>query len=189
MKHKYVKNRDEWRDWLSKNHEKENELWLLFYKKETGQTSIPYAEAVEEALCFGWIDSIIKKIDDTKYVRKFTPRNVDSYWSKLNKKRAEKMIEQGKMTEVGLAKIEKAKESGLWDKEQPKPEISFDLPVEFEAALKKNVMARTHFEKLAPSHRKQYILWIKTAKRQETKQKRVRESIKLLTKGEKLGLK
>ncbi|UCC32844.1 MAG: hypothetical protein JSW53_03315, partial [Candidatus Bathyarchaeota archaeon] len=87
----YVTNRDEWRSWLEKNHEAEKEVWLIFYKKHVGKPSVPYEDAVEEALCFGWIDSIIKKIDEKKFVRKFTPRKSSSRWSELNRKRAQKM--------------------------------------------------------------------------------------------------
>ena len=88
MKQLYVINRDQWRDWLSENHAAEASIWLIFYKKETSRPTIAYEAAVEEALCFGWIDSIIKKIDAARYARKFTPRSVKSIWSQLNKKRA-----------------------------------------------------------------------------------------------------
>ena len=94
MKQLYVTNRDEWRDWLSRHHATETEVWLIFYKKETCKPTIFYEAAIEEALCFGWIDSIIKKIDATRYARKFTPRKDNSKWSALNKKRAKKMIKE-----------------------------------------------------------------------------------------------
>lgn len=105
----YVKSRDEWRSWLQNNHAAEKEIWLIYYKKHTGKPRIPYDDAVEEALCFGWIDSIVKRIDDEKYIQKYTPRKDKSIWSELNKKRTEKMIKQGRMTEAGLIKIQKAK--------------------------------------------------------------------------------
>lgn len=188
MKQLYVKSRDEWNKWLSKHHNTENEVWLIFFKKETRKPSIEYVSAVEEALCFGWVDSVIKKIDDSKYARKFTPRKNNSRWSELNKKRAEKLIREGRMTEFGLAKIDVAKKSGIWDKSD-RPGISFDLPPEFEKALGQNKKANEHFLKLAPTYQKHYIGWIAVAKRQETKVKRIKESIALLEKGEKLGLK
>ena len=188
MKQVYVKDRKEWRDWLSKNHYKETDIWLVYYKKETGRPTIKYGDSVEEALCFGWIDSIIKKIDEEKYVRKFTPRKPDSYWSEPNKQRVKKMIEAGRMTPIGLNKIDAAKKSGLWDKDA-QPQLSFKMDPEFKKALQKNPKAKAVFEKLPPSHKKQYLGWIEVAKRPETKEKRIGEAIILLTKGEKLGLK
>jgi uncharacterized protein YdeI (YjbR/CyaY-like superfamily) len=104
----YVANRDDWRAWLKENHDARKEVWLIYYKKQTGKPSISYDDSVEEALCFGWVDSIIKKIDDEKFARKFTPRTGKSTWSEANKKRVEKMIREGKMTETGLAKIRKS---------------------------------------------------------------------------------
>jgi uncharacterized protein YdeI (YjbR/CyaY-like superfamily) len=188
MEQLYVIKRDEWRKWLSKNHAAKSGIWLVFYKKETSKPTIEYEAAVEEALCFGWIDSIIKKIDTTKYARKFTPRTDKSNWSQLNKERANKMIKQGRMTEVGLAKIKTAKKTGLWAKES-RPQISFDVPPEFAKVLVRNKKAKENFDKLAPSYRKFYIGWIAVAKRPETKKRRIQESIALLEKGKKLGLK
>ena len=188
MKQLYVTDREQWRKWLSKNHATEAGIWLVFYKKETSRPSIEYEAAVEEALCFGWIDSIIKKIDAAKYARKFTPRSNKSKWSQLNKKRANKMIKQGRMTKVGLAKIKSAKKSGLWAKD-PRPEISLDIPSEFAKALTHNKKAKENFDKLAASYRRHYIGWIAVAKRQETKRRRIDESIALLEKGKRLGLK
>lgn len=101
----YVTNRDDWRAWLNKNHKTEKEVWLIYYKNHTGKPTIPYDVAVEEALCFGWIDSIVKRIDDERYMQKFTPRKTNSNWSELNKKRVKKMIKEGRMTEAGMAKI------------------------------------------------------------------------------------
>jgi uncharacterized protein YdeI (YjbR/CyaY-like superfamily) len=163
-------------------------VWLIFYKKETSKPTIGYEDAVEEALCFGWIDSIIKKIDDERYARKFTPRKKKSKWSGLNKKRANKMIKEGRMTDVGLAKIQTAKKTGLWDQDAG-PQISFDVPPEFAKALAQNKKAKENFDNLAPSYRKQYIGWIAVAKRAETKKRRIEESLILLEKGKKLGMK
>jgi len=188
MNQLYVTKREEWRDWLSKYYDKETEIWLIFYKKETSKPSIPYEAAVEEALCFGWIDSIIKKIDATKYARKFTPRKENSKWSALNKKRARKMIKEGRMIDFGLAKIRIAKKTGQWDQD-PGFQISFDIPLEFAKALDQNKKAKENFDKLAPSYRKHYIGWITTAKRAETRKRRIDESITLLEKEKKLGLK
>ena len=189
MKTVYVKNRNQWRDWLAENHDRQEKgIWLVFYKKSTNKPSLEYEEAIEEALCFGWIDSIIKKIDDEKYARKFTPRKADSFWSQLNKKRIEKMIKQGRMAKVGLAKVKEAKKTGLWNKD-PRPKISLDVPEELAAALTKNKKAKENFDKLALTYRRRYIMWIAVAKRADTKKRRVAESIALLREGKKLGLK
>ena len=188
MKQLYVTDREQWRNWLSEYHGVEAGVWLIFYKKQTRKPTIGYEDAVEEALCFGWIDSIIKKIDDERYVRKFTPRKDTSMWSELNRKRANKMIKEGRMTDVGLAKIKAAKKSGLWEKDG-KPLISLDVPPELAKALAKNKKARENFDKLALSYRRQYISWIAVAKRAETKKRRIEESIALLEKGKKLGMK
>jgi len=188
MRQLYVTDREQWRNWLSLNHVAEAGIWLVFYKKTTSKPTISYEAAVEEAICFGWIDSIIKKIDAERYARKFTPRSEKSIWSALNKKRANKMIKQGRMAEVGLAKIKAAKKTGLWDKD-PRPQISLDIPPEFAKALARNKKAKENFDNLASSYRKYYIGWITVAKRPETKQRRIAESITLLEKGKKLGLK
>jgi uncharacterized protein YdeI (YjbR/CyaY-like superfamily) len=188
MKKLHVPDVEQWRDWLSKNHTTEAGIWLIFYKKETSKPTITYEAAVEEAICFGWIDSIIKKIDAAKYARKFTPRSDQSKWSPLNKRRAGKMINEGRMTEAGLAKIKTAKKTGLWDKDD-RPQLSLDVPAEFAKALACNKKAKDNFDKLAPSYRKYYFAWISVAKRPDTRKRRIEESIALLEKGQKLGLK
>ena len=189
MQELYAKNRDEWRQWLETNHDKSVGVWLVFYKKHLSTPTLQYDEAVEEALCFGWIDSIIKKRDDDSYTRKVTPRKSDSCWSQLNKERVEKLVRQGLMCESGLAKVTAAKESGVWDKSADRPKISFELPSEFKKALARNNKAKMFFDQLAPSYQKQFIGWINVAKRQETKERRVNESIALLQQRKRLGLK
>jgi len=184
----YVKTRSEWREWLSKNHGNNVGIWLVFYKKHTQKPSLDYDAAVEEALCFGWIDSIIKKLDDERYVRKFTPRRQDSKWSESNKIRVEKLIKQGKMTDIGFEKINEAKVSGLWDKPD-REELLFEIPKELEQALAKNKNAKKFFDQLAPTYQKQFIGWIMVAKQEKTKERRVDEAMILLEQGKKLGLK
>jgi uncharacterized protein YdeI (YjbR/CyaY-like superfamily) len=189
MKIVEVKSRAEWRAWLVANHDKEAEVWLVYYKRGTGIAAIDYEASVEEALCYGWVDSIIKKLDDAKYARKFTPRKDDSKWSPSNKKRVEKLIQEGRMTEYGLQKVEAAKRSGRWDDPVQKPELSYKMPPEFAQVLEKNKDAKETFENLAPIYQKQYLGWIEVAKRPETREKRIKESIRLLAEGKKLGLK
>jgi len=184
----HVTNRKDWRSWLRKNHESEKEIWLVYYKKHTGKPRVPYNDAVEEALCFGWIDSIVKTIDDEKYMQKFTPRKEKSNWSDSNKKRVVKLMDAGQMKNAGLKTIELAKANGCWDKEIPSAQ-SVDMPVELDVALAGNENARDFFNSLSPSNQRQYMGWIGSAKRPETRQKRVRESMDLLGKKQKLGMK
>jgi uncharacterized protein YdeI (YjbR/CyaY-like superfamily) len=185
----YLKTRIEWRDWLKQNHDTETKgIWLMFLKKGANQQTLKYEDAVEEALCFGWIDSIIKNIDQQKYVRKFTPRNEKSDWSELNKKRVEKVIRERRMTKYGLAKIEIAKKSGFWEKTD-RPQINLTMPQELKDALAKNKKAKIFFDKLALTYQKHFIAWIQTAKLKATRDRRVKESISLLEKNKKLGLK
>src|SRR6266498_5711606 len=115
LKSFYAKDRKAWRNWLEKNHSKSPGIWLIYYKKSTGKTRLEYSDAVEEALCFGWIDSTSRPIDDEKYMQRFTPRKPKSGWSGLNKKRIQRMIEQGLMTSAGFEKIELAKKNGSWE--------------------------------------------------------------------------
>ncbi|MGP8234412.1 MAG: YdeI/OmpD-associated family protein [Limisphaerales bacterium] len=174
---------------MAKNHDKEESgVWLVFCKRQTGKRSVEYEEAVEEALCFGWIDSLVKRIDDEQYCRKFTPRKSGSGWSNSNKERAEKIIKEGRMTEFGLAKIKAAKKLGTWEK-NPRPEIKMEMPPELSDALARNRRAGEFFEKLAPTYQKHFMAWIASAKRAETKAARLQESMILLARGEKLGLK
>jgi uncharacterized protein YdeI (YjbR/CyaY-like superfamily) len=179
-----------WRDWLKDHYRGEKEIWLVFRKGDAGKHRLDYDAALDEALCWGWIDSLIRKIDDKTYARKFTPRNEVSKWSKINKNRVERLIRDGRMEEPGLAVVRAAKANGCWDKPDRPPSIdASQLSAEFEEALERNSAAREQFEKLTPSHRKRYVMWIAMSKRQETKEKRIREAIALLEKGQKLGLK
>jgi uncharacterized protein YdeI (YjbR/CyaY-like superfamily) len=188
MKRLDVTTRSEWRRWLAENHDREAEgIWLVFHKKKTGRPSLEYDESVEEALCFGWIDSIIKKIDDDSYCRKFTPRKDSSYWSHANKQRVERVIKEGRMTEFGLAKVAAAKRSGRWEMDA-RPTIDLEVPPELLEAFARNKRAAEFFAALAPTYQKQFIGWIATAKKSETRARRVKESLALLTKGKKLGL-
>jgi uncharacterized protein YdeI (YjbR/CyaY-like superfamily) len=156
---------------------------MVFYKTHTKKPSPTYDDAVEEALCVGWIDSLIKKRDADSYMRKMTPRKPGSNWSPPNKKRVAALIAAGLMAEAGLAKVTAAKESGDWDR-WVAPEVSSAMPSELTAAL-----AKTFFESLAPSYRSHFVMWINAARRDETKARRAAESIALLEAGKKLGLK
>jgi uncharacterized protein YdeI (YjbR/CyaY-like superfamily) len=185
----YVSTREEWRRWLEKNGTKESVIWLIFYKRHSGKRSLPYSDAVEEALCFGWIDSIIKRFDDEKYIQKFTPRQEKSTWSTLNVRRVREMIKAGRMTERGLALYKYAEENGLLPEPDAKPKKDLVIPGFVADALSENKKAENYFNSLAPSYKRLYIFWIMDAKREETRMKRVQEMIGLLNEGKKLGLK
>ena len=160
MKQVHITSRDGWRQWLAENHGKEKKgIWLVFCRKETGKPSLEYGAAVEEALCYGWIDSIVKRIDDVSYCRKFSPRKENSCWSSLNRQRAERTIQEGRMTPCGLAKIEAAKRLGTWEGGQ-RPVIQTEMPPDLSDALMENKRAKDFFDQLAPVCRKQFILWI-----------------------------
>ena len=144
----YVTGPEEWRAWLTKHHQSETEVWLIFYKKHTGRPRISYDHAVEEALCFGWIDSIVKTVDDEKFAQKFTPRRDSSKWSALNKRRVRKLIRQGRMTDAGLAKLGRA---ALDEKAPAKSsDRDGDIPRFFKQALAAHPKAWKNFQSLTP---------------------------------------
>jgi uncharacterized protein YdeI (YjbR/CyaY-like superfamily) len=185
----YVKSRDEWRSWLEKNHQSEKEVWLLYYKKHTNKPRIGYDEAVEEALCFGWIDSVVRRIDEDSYCQRFTPRRSGSGWAPSNVIRVKHLIESGRMTEPGLALFnETISDPSLLLKPAPKAE-SVLPPSDLVKALKENKRAYNHFMGFTPSYRSMTIRWITSAKRSETRERRVAEVVDMSSRGEKIGLK
>ncbi len=173
-----------WREWLKKNHRKKKEVWLIFPKKRTGRRAVSYDDAVEEAICFGWIDSIVKKIDDERYAQKFTPRGIKTSWSATNIRRAKKMIREKRMTSVGLDKFKRAKEASTAAFEKRRA-----LSTELLGVLQGNSRALQNYFKLPPSLRRQYSGWIMSAKKEETRLRRLREMAGVLEKGKRLGLK
>jgi uncharacterized protein YdeI (YjbR/CyaY-like superfamily) len=177
---------DEWRDWLAEHHDSESEVWLVFHKQHTGVASIDYKDALDEALCFGWIDSLVKRLDDRRFARKFTPRRADSRWSDVNRKRYAALKASGRLKPAG---IERAPTDRGYGPRSPRLELPSMLPPYIEAALKKRSAALRFFEALAPSHRRKYVAWIESAKREETKARRLNEVIRLLAAGKLLGLK
>jgi uncharacterized protein YdeI (YjbR/CyaY-like superfamily) len=186
-------NREEFRDWLQKNHELSPGIWVVFFKKNVNQNSLKYPELLEEVLCFGWIDSLIKKIDDNKYARKITPRTNIRKWSEVNKKIVSTLIINGKMTPAGLNKIESYSDKGKvdWENKTCEKKVieKIDVPDFIVSQLSQNEPALMNFNNLAPTYKRHYILWITTAKRNETVQSRLKESIELLKENRKLGLK
>jgi uncharacterized protein YdeI (YjbR/CyaY-like superfamily) len=186
MKTLLVRTLDEWRDWLAAHHAAESEVWLIFHKRHTGVESIAYADARDEALCFGWVDSLVKRIDDRRYQLKFTPRRADSRWSAVNRKRYAELEADGRLKPPGLERPPTERSYGPRPARLPMPSR---LPAYFQAALKNNATAARHFEALAPSQRRRYVAWIESAKREDTKLRRLKESIGLLARGRVLGLK
>lgn len=178
--------RAEWRSWLERNHDARTEVWLVFYKRHTGKPTLSYNDAVEEAVCFGWIDGVKRSIDDERYTHRFTPRKPASKWSATNRKRAGKMIRDGLMTAAGRKAIRQAKRARTWD--APAATIDLSVPPELAEFLRTNEKAASFFESLAPSCRTQFTGWINSAKRPGTRQRRLAESMDLLERGLELGM-
>lgn len=164
-----------WRRWLQKHHSRAPGLWLVFYKKGSGKPSVRYDEAVEEALCFGWIDSLVKSLDTERYIQLFTPRRPKSAWSATNKARVERLIASGAMTRAGLEKIELARSSGSWTRLDSV--AALEVPPDFRKALAANRKARANFERFTPGKKKQLLYLINSAKRPETRQKKIAEAV------------
>ena len=186
MKTLRVQSVDQWRDWLDEHHASESEVWLIFYKLHTGVGSIAYLDALDEALCFGWVDSLVKRLDESRYARKFTPRKADSRWSTINRKRYAALKAAGRLKPSGINRPPTDRSYGPRPTRLPLPSR---LPPYIKAALRDHPAARRTFEALAPSHRRRYLAWIESAKREETKLRRLKEAIRLLASGKELGLK
>ena len=179
MKTRFFKNRAAFRSWLEKNHDRETELWLVYYKVTTGKQSIKYEEAVQEALCFGWIDSTLRRIDDEKHMQKYTPRKEKSNWSASNKNRVKKLMQQGLMTEYGMHKIRAAKKNGSWNT-LDSVDIRLEIPPDLMKAFRKNTGTAKGFEKFPRSRRKQFLWWITSAKREETRRNRIEKTMQMV---------
>ena len=173
----YAKDRAEWRAWLAEHHATSAGIWLIYFKKESGKPRVAYEDAVEEALCFGWVDSRPNAIDDQSYMQLFSPRKAKSPWSKINKKRVEQLIAQGLMTEAGLKKIEAAKADGSWNSYDEVDDLV--MPDDLAQALAANETANTYFQAFSPSSKKIIYWWIASAKRPETRSKRIEETVQL----------
>jgi uncharacterized protein YdeI (YjbR/CyaY-like superfamily) len=177
-----VQTLEQWRSWLADHHDSETEVWLVFHKRHTGRPSIAYQDALDEALCFGWVDSLVKRLDDARYVRKFTPRKPDSKWSTINRKHYARLKASGRLKPPGLNR-------GPTDRSYDAPPSRSTIPQYIQEALQRSPAAWRNFESLAPSYRRNYIGWIDSAKLQGTKMRRLQEAIRLLAAGKKLGLK
>ena len=168
MKTLYVEDRGKWRAWLEANSKRAKEVWLVYYKKATGRPRVVYGEAVEEAICFGWIDSKIKKLDEARFAQLFTPRKPKSRWSPSNIARAERMIQEGKMTSAGLR---------VYNPGNPTPPLPTQLPAPLEEQFRTQTAAWENFQRFTPSYRRMTIGWVASAKREAAQIRRLRQLI------------
>lgn len=185
----HPKTRKQWRDWLGKNHQTSPGVWFTYYKKESGKPRVHYAEAVEEALCFGWIDSLPRKLDEERTMLKFTPRKPKSVWSQLNKTRIEKLIKEKQMMPAGLNAMELAKQNGSWDTltATDKAAENNELPADLDKALSKKSKAKENFLNFSVSVRRQFLYWIDSAKRPETRKERIKQTVLMAAANKKPG--
>jgi uncharacterized protein YdeI (YjbR/CyaY-like superfamily) len=173
----YFKNHIEWREWLHENHTKHLSVYLIFYKVTSEKESMRWEEAVKVAICYGWIDSTVKKIDEECRQQLFTPRKNKSVWSKVNKNYIEELIANNLMHESGLKKIEIAKQNGSWESLDTVENL--EIPEDLQLAFNNNEIAYSNYESFSKSYRKSYLYWLNQAKRAETRQNRIAQIIDL----------
>lgn len=172
-------NRKAWREWLELHHDTAKEIWLIFTKRTAGGPTVSYREALLEALCFGWIDGVRQRLDDEKYAQRFSPRTRHSRWSSANLSLARELQAAGLLAPPGLASLDQAKQP-----ESPEP----FPPSWFMAAIQADPVASMNFQGLPPSHQRRYVGWVSTAKRDDTRHRRIAEAISLLRENKRLGL-
>ena len=177
-------NKNKWAEWLARQHDKSVGVWLKLAKKQSGIPSVTYDEALDVALCYGWIDGQKKGFDEQYWLQKFTPRGPKSIWSKINTEKAERLIASGEMKPAGLKAIELAKQDGRWEAAYSS-QRNISVPEDFHAALDKNKKAKAFFATLNSANRYAVLFRIQTAKRAETRAKRIQELIEMLEMGEK----
>ncbi len=170
-----------WRDWLAEHHTQTTGIWLVSWKARTGKPAIPYEEAVCEALCFGWTDSTYRSLDEERGMLWWSPRRKGSLWASSNKERMARLETEGRVTDAGRAAIEAARADGSWSILEPVEALI--VPDDLAAALAERPAAREHWEAFAPTTRRGYLFWIATAKRADTRARRVRASADLVAEG------
>ncbi|MHC4582078.1 MAG: YdeI/OmpD-associated family protein [Planctomycetota bacterium] len=173
---KEFRDRKQWRSWLDKHHDNESEVWLVLYKKNHRRRTFGLEEAVEEALCYGWIDSVLKPIDSMKYMLRYSPRKKNSTWSKSNIDRVNKLIANGKMRSSGLAKVQEARLNGQWEA-AIKRERTEDIPGDLKSALRRRRGAIAAYRALKPSRKKEFLYWLETAKQDITRKSRIQKIV------------
>jgi len=174
-----------WADWLAKQHEKSVGVWLKLAKKDSGIPTVTYEEALDVALCYGWIDGQKKGFDDQYWLQKFTPRGLKSIWSKINTEKVERLIAKGEMQPAGLKAIELAKQDGRWEAAYASQK-SISIPEDFQVALDRNKEAKDFFATLKSSERYSFLFRIHNAKKPETRAKRIQQFVEMLERGEKI---
>ncbi len=179
------KSQEAWATWLSKNHAKSSGVWLQIAKKTGDLKSVSYAEALEAALCYGWIDGQKKALDESAWLQKFSPRGSRSIWSKINRQKAEELIASGRMQPAGLAAIEKAKRSGQWEAAYDS-QRTVGVPADLQAALDQNAKAKAFFATLDSANRYAILFRLQTAKKAETRARRLEQFVRMLENHEKL---
>jgi uncharacterized protein YdeI (YjbR/CyaY-like superfamily) len=172
----FAVDRAAWREWLAAHHEERTQVWLILHKKHVAEPGVRYDEAVEEALCWGWIDGLTNSWDESSYAVRFTPRKPGSVWSESNVARVRRMIAEGRMTPAGMALVEEAKRRGTWD--QAASGRLGVTPPDLEAALAGVPAASERWETWAPTHRRQYVYWVLDAKRPETRARRIADVVR-----------
>lgn len=178
------KSQKDWASWLAKNHTASNGIWLRFFKKDSGVPSVTYAEALDEALCYGWIDGRLDPYDEKSWLRRFTPRRPRSPWSKRNIEHVNRLTAAGRMKPAGLKEVEAAKKDGRWDKAYD-PQGAMEMPADFLQALAKDKKAKAFFESLNRANHYAIAWRLQTAKRPETRARRMQAILAMLKKGEK----
>jgi uncharacterized protein YdeI (YjbR/CyaY-like superfamily) len=173
----YAPDAPAWRAWLEANHLTAKAVWLVYYKKESGLSRVSYDDAVDEAICFGWIDSVINKLDEVRSIQYFSPRNPKSNWSKVNKARVERLEKAGKITTAGQQMIDLAKRTGTWNALDGVENM--DIPADLQAAFDLNLMASQNFEAFARTYKRGILEWLFNAKRPDTRQQRIEKIVSM----------
>lgn len=177
----YPTSRKKWRQWLEKNHDRQASVWVIFYKKDAGMPTLSWSEAVDEALCFGWVDSKRKPVDEQQFIQFFSRRKPKGTWSKINKEKVEALTAQGLMRPAGLASIEAARQNGSWSILDEVETLA--IPEDLEAAFARHTGSKDYFLSLSKSVRKMMLQWLVLARRAETREKRVNEIAVLAAQG------
>lgn len=181
------RSRYEWRSWLELNHAQDDAIWVVLQKVKSPNEGIKYDEALEDALCFGWIDGRVRRLDDTEHVQWFSPRRRNSPWSRRNRDRAERLIEEGLMTDAGLAEVEKARVNGRWEAAYLSKEL-LTMPDDLRDAIEQNKVAHDNFKAFPNSARLMYIGWVNDAKRESTRVRRIKRVIERSEENKKPGI-
>ena len=170
-----VETQEEWRIWLERNHDESSGVWLVSWKKATGRPFVSFTDVVDEALCFDWVDSKINKLDEERAIRLFTPRNPKSPWSRINKAKVARLVEQGRMASAGMRLVEGAKKDGSWNIYDEIEELV--IPQDLASALADKAPAGSHFKNFPNSSKKNILWWIKSARRPETRSSRIAKTV------------